>query len=104
MKTRVILGGVDEVPEGGVKRFDLGGRPIAVSRVEGVFYAIDDTCTHAQASLSEGKLLPDRVIQCPRHGGRFSLATGKAVRLPAFTPVHTYPVIVEGDKLVVETP
>lgn len=73
----------------------LGGKRIALFRTEGGLMAIDDTCTHDEASLAEGTLLHENgrcVVECPWHGAHFDIRTGTAVSFPAVTPVQTYPV------------
>ncbi len=92
---------VDQVPAGTLKVFRVKGRRIAVSQVEGVFYAIDDLCTHDEGPLGEGLLKGDEV-ECPRHGARFSVRTGAALRMPAVTPVKVHPVRVDGQKIQVK--
>jgi 3-phenylpropionate/trans-cinnamate dioxygenase ferredoxin subunit len=78
-------------------------RPIAIVRVGDDFYAIGDTCSHAEVSLSEGEVDPgDRHIECWKHGSRFSLETGEPDCLPATKPVPIYRVKVEGDDVLVE--
>jgi len=98
----ITLAKIDEIPTGSGKQFLVEGLPIAVFNVEGRFYAIDDTCTHAEFSLSEGTLEGD-VVTCPGHGAQFDLKSGDALTLPAVTGVRTYPVKIEGDliKIVV---
>ena len=91
-----------EIPEGKAKRVMVKRRPIAVFHVEGKYYAVDDTCTHADASLAEGQVLPGCRVACPLHGAEFDLKTGAALTLPAVTPVDVYPVTVEGDSILVE--
>jgi 3-phenylpropionate/trans-cinnamate dioxygenase ferredoxin component len=67
------------------------------------FYAIDDVCTHDGGSLDQGTL--DGIqIECPRHGARFDVTTGKALCLPAIRPVRTYATRVSGDDIEVELP
>ncbi len=91
---------VDQVPPGTMKTFRLKGRRIAVSHVEGAFYAIDDLCTHDEGPLGEGPLRGDEV-ECPRHGARFNVRTGAALRLPAVTSVNVHAVRVEGENIQV---
>lgn len=72
-------------------RFDVGGRPVAVIRIGDDVYAIGDTCSHADVSLSEGELLCDtKEIECWKHGSTFSLETGEPQTLPATQPVPVY--------------
>ncbi len=100
----VELGRVSDVPEGEARRFEVDGRAYAVANVgEGRFLAVDDTCSHQEASLSEGEVdVDDCTIECPRHGSTFDLETGRPLALPATAPVRAYPVRVEGDRLLVE--
>lgn len=92
---------VDQVPPGTLKVFRVKGRRIAVSQVEGAFYAIDDLCTHDEGPLGTGTLAGDEV-ECPRHGARFSVRTGAALRMPAVTPVKVHPVRLDGHKIQVK--
>lgn len=81
----------------------IGDLYIAVFNVGGIFYAIEDTCTHDQGPLAEGYLdeNPDNPkIECNRHGATFELKTGKPT-LPAITPVRRFPVQVLGQALQV---
>lgn len=86
-----------EIPEGAGMRVWVDGRPIALFRWEGRVYALDDTCSHAEASLAEGEVLAGGRVACPRHGAQFDLRTGRALTLPAVLPVRAYEVQVEGD-------
>ncbi|MFC7895113.1 bifunctional 3-phenylpropionate/cinnamic acid dioxygenase ferredoxin subunit [Streptomyces sp. NPDC057381] len=70
--------------------------PIAVFHTDdGDLYAIDDTCSHQDASLSEG-WLEGCLVECPLHAASFDLRTGLPTCLPARRPVRTYGVVVEG--------
>ena len=89
------VGKASEVPAGGGRVYEVGDRSIAVFNVDGALYAIDDICTHAEASLQSG-YLEDCEIECPLHGARFDIRTGEATELPAVVPVDTFPVRVEG--------
>ena len=101
MSEFLTLASVDQVPPGTVKVFRVKGRRIAVSQVEGTFYAIDDLCTHDEGPLGEGTLEGDEV-ECPRHGARFNVRTGAALRMPAVTPVKVYAVRVDGQNIQVK--
>ena len=70
---------------------------------DGKFLAVDDICSHAEASLSEGDVdVDDLTIECPRHGSVFDLETGRPRSLPATVPIAIFPVKVEGDRLLIE--
>ncbi|MGO8914296.1 MAG: bifunctional 3-phenylpropionate/cinnamic acid dioxygenase ferredoxin subunit [Stellaceae bacterium] len=91
----------DELKSGEAKRLEVPGRgPIAVFNLDGAFYAIDDTCTHGQASLAEG-FVDNGVVECPFHAGTFDIRSGRALSLPAEDPVKAYPVRIEGDRVYV---
>ena len=90
-----------DVPSGEVRVFQAGGRSIALANVDGSFYAIDNVCTHDRGPLGEGMLV-DSQVECPRHGARFDLTTGRPTVLPAVVPVKTYHVQVEGDEIKVD--
>lgn len=102
-KTYHTVTTVDQVAPGTLRVFRLRGKRIAVSQVEGSFYAIDDVCTHDDGPLGEGTLKGDEV-ECPRHGARFSVRTGAALSMPAVVPVHVYRVRVDGKNIQVEWP
>jgi 3-phenylpropionate/trans-cinnamate dioxygenase ferredoxin subunit len=90
-----------EIAEGSVKVVEVGGKRIALCKFNGSVYAIDDVCTHDRGPLDQGELIGEE-IECPRHGARFDVTTGRATRLPAIQPVRTYPVRVEDGAIVVE--
>lgn len=87
--------------EGKPVRLEKNGQSICVAKVDGKVMALDDTCTHADASLSEGEII-DGAIECWLHGAQFDLSTGEALTPPATTPVRIYPVKVDGDAVTVE--
>jgi 3-phenylpropionate/trans-cinnamate dioxygenase ferredoxin component len=90
----------DEVPDGEVRVVVAGGKRLVVCRIGDEFYALDDLCTHDNGPLGEG-LVEDHEIECPRHGARFDVRTGRAVVMPAVVPIGVYPVRVEGDEISV---
>lgn len=90
---------VADLPEG--ESFRIPGEvPIAVFNADGEIYAIDDTCSHQDASLSEG-WLEGCFVECPLHAASFDLRTGMPTCLPAKKPVRTYPVVIENDVIYV---
>lgn len=73
---------------------DLDGVDVAVFRVEGALYAIADVCTHDGAEIATGRLEGCEIV-CPRHGARFCLQTGKALKAPAYEDLPVFAVRVE---------
>ena len=101
MGERVTIARTDEVPPGTVRYVAIAGKRLALCHVDGEFYLIDDVCTHDGGPLDQGELFGHE-IECPRHGARFDVRTGRVRRLPAIRPIRTYPVTVEDGKVVVE--
>lgn len=91
----VRIGALAEIPEGAVRGFDLPWGRLAVARVDQEVFALDDTCTHAGCSLSEGNLTESEdAVECPCHGSIFELEHGEPLNGPAVDPVSVYPVRV----------
>ena len=87
---------VEDIPPGHAARVEIGDLPIAIFNVDGELHCVDDTCTHQEASLSEGDLDLERcAVECPLHGSAFDLSTGDAITLPAVEPVRVHRVEVE---------
>jgi 3-phenylpropionate/trans-cinnamate dioxygenase ferredoxin subunit len=102
--TLVRICGVDDVPEGEVRRFELDHRPYAVVNLgdEG-FRIVDAICSHAHYFLDEGDVDADfETVECPKHGSTFDLNTGRPRTLPATQPVEVFPVKVENDDVMIE--
>jgi len=91
-----------QLKPGQALRLDLTP-PIAVYRLDDGFYATEDTCTHAQSSLSAGDIdLEECTVECPYHGSAFDIRTGRVLSLPASRPLKTYQVKVVGDEVFVD--
>jgi 3-phenylpropionate/trans-cinnamate dioxygenase ferredoxin component len=85
-----------ELKDSQPRRLIADGVPLAVVRVGDEVFAVDDHCSHAEVSLSEGEVSGCE-IECWLHGSRFDLRTGEPSGPPAFAPITTYPVQIEGD-------
>ena len=92
---------VDDLPTVGAVQVEIEGKAVAVVRDSaGNIHAIDDTCSHANVSLSEGDV-EDSAIECWLHGSRFDLRTGEPTSPPAITPIAVYPVKINGGDVFV---
>jgi 3-phenylpropionate/trans-cinnamate dioxygenase ferredoxin component len=100
-KRFVRIGLETEIPEGEVRVFEAEGIGIAIARVEGKLYAIEDVCTHDDGPLGEG-VLEGCEIECPRHGARFDVRTGAVTRMPAAAAVAVVALKVEKGEIFAE--
>ena len=90
-----------DVSPGQVKVVQAKGQRLALANIGGVYFVVQDLCTHDNGPLGEGEVIDD-TIECPRHGARFNVKTGQVVTLPAIVPVKTFPVRMAGDDILVE--
>jgi 3-phenylpropionate/trans-cinnamate dioxygenase ferredoxin subunit len=91
----------NEIDQEDVVRFDHAGRTFAIYRSpDDEYFATDGLCTHEKIHLADG-LVMDDTIECPKHNGRFSYKTGEARGAPVCINLKTYPVKVEGDRIMI---
>lgn len=93
---RVRIAPLADFSDDGGLRVEVGDHRVAMFLVGEDIYAIGDRCSHAEASLAEGEVFENEV-ECPRHGAAFDVTSGKALTLPATSPVPVYEVDVEDD-------
>ncbi|MDX9740735.1 MAG: non-heme iron oxygenase ferredoxin subunit [Gammaproteobacteria bacterium] len=91
----------DEIAPGQAKAVTIDDLMIAVVNLDGEFFAVDNICTHAFAVLTEGPFT-DGQLQCPLHGARFDVRTGAVTAPPAWEPLRTYEVRIDGDAVLVK--
>ena len=99
----VAVAEVTDLADGERIFLEIDGAPIAVFNIAGRYFAIDDICSHDNGPVAEGDLV-DHSIECPRHGARFDLESGKALSMPAVVDIAAYPVRVEGKQILVGLP
>ncbi len=87
---------------GTVQTVDHDGEVIAVFNLEDGFYAINDECSHDEASLSDGDVVEKCQVECPLHGAKFDIKTGENLSFPAVVPVQAYPTKVEDGDVYVQ--
>lgn len=91
-----------EVMEGQPVRVEIDGfPPLAVYQVGERYFVTDDTCTHSEASLSEGEQEGATII-CPIHEGVFDLESGEAVGFPCTIPLKTYEAVARDGGVWIE--
>ena len=97
MSEFVTVATTEEVPPGERIVVEVADHYIAIFNVDHSLYAIEDVCTHDDGPLAEGELIGTE-IECPRHGAKFDITTGKVLSMPAIKPVPRYEVrIQEGE-------
>lgn len=97
----VKVGKVEDLAPGKMMQVIVGDQRILLANVDGRYYAIDDTCTHEDASLSAGSLR-GALVKCPLHGSRFDVRTGRAMEEPAEEDLKTYAVRLEGESILID--
>ncbi|MCH8107629.1 MAG: non-heme iron oxygenase ferredoxin subunit [Chloroflexi bacterium] len=95
----VKVADVGELAAGDVKVVEVGSDQILLVNVDGTIYALDDICSHAYASLSEGDLAGEE-IECPLHGSAFNVITGEALTPPADENIRTFEVRIDGQDVL----
>ncbi|NIR29498.1 MAG: non-heme iron oxygenase ferredoxin subunit [Gammaproteobacteria bacterium] len=95
MSDWVNVATLDELEPGTCRVAELEDTTVAVFNIDGEFYAIEDVCTHDYGQLTGGTIEGNEIV-CPRHGAHFDIKTGEALSAPAYEPVETFPVRVEG--------
>ena len=96
----VTVGRTGDLAPGEMTYVDVRNTAVCLINLDGTYYAVNDTCTHADASLSDGTIEGD-ILECPLHGGCFDIRTGAPAAIPVVTPIETYRVRIEGDAVQV---
>jgi 3-phenylpropionate/trans-cinnamate dioxygenase ferredoxin subunit len=89
-----------ELTDGKATKIEVNGKAVCVARLGDEVVAVADTCTHSDASLSEGDISNGR-IECWLHGAEFDLRTGQALTPPATEALEVFNVAINGDEVIV---
>jgi len=89
---------LDELPDGDRKSLVFDERAVLVFRIGAEVYAVEDVCSHDGQPLTEG-VLSGTAIECPRHGARFDVRTGRPLCMPAVEPIATFEVKIQGNEI-----
>ena len=99
---KIIVGKVSDFTPGKLQKVTVDGKDVLIANIDGNYYAVNDTCTHAGASLSEGSL-DGVVVTCGWHGAKFDCKTGKLSAFPAkIKDLNSYKVVIESENIFVE--
>ena len=100
---KILAGKTSDIPPGKMLKVSANGKDILVANMDGNYFAMDDTCAHQGASLSEGTL-EGSTITCPWHGSTWDCKTGKLIAFASqLKDSASYKIIVESDNVFVET-
>ncbi len=91
---------VSDLAPGQTRVFEHAGRRVLVCNADGVYYAIEDQCSHAAFPLDGGRL-KGCILECPVHGAKFDVRDGRAVRIPARKPVRTFSISVADGRALI---
>jgi nitrite reductase/ring-hydroxylating ferredoxin subunit len=94
------IASVSDLPEGKRKLVKIGSREILIVNVDGVFHALDSSCSHRGAPLAEGVVVDGQLL-CPWHGSTFDVAAGRCLANPG-EKIQTYPVEIRGEAIWIE--
>ena len=97
----IKIGETKDIQPSQMKAVDVNGERVCVANVEGKYYAIGNVCTHVGGPLAEGKL-EGFEVECPWHGSKFDIRTGKVVKPPAMREEPTYEVKVEDNSVLIK--
>ena len=93
---------LSELKEGEVLGVEVGGERIALYKLGEELFATTDICTHDECHLSENFSVESEEVECTCHGSKFDIKSGEVVQPPAFEPLQTFSVKVEGEDVLVE--
>lgn len=99
---RVVVGAIEDLPQGSAAVVDTTAGAVAVFNVGGALHALDNRCAHNGGPLAEGSVR-DGLVTCPWHWWRYDLATGERRGCPQIRQ-RRFPVAVEGGQVVVDVP
>ena len=97
----VKVASANEIAPGQARLINIKGEEIALFNIEGVFFAIQNACTHEEGPLVEGDI-EGHEVTCPWHGARFDVRTGEVLCPPAYEDVHRYNVRLIGTDIELE--
>lgn len=95
--------GAADLQNGERRIVEIDQLAIAVFNIAGSYYAIEDVCSHDDGPVAEGEL-DGYDIECPRHGARFDIRSGKVLSFPAIVDIPSYPVKIENNEILVGLP
>ena len=99
----VKVANIKDIQPSQMKAVEVAAEKICVANIEGKYYAIGNVCTHVGGPLAQGRL-EGYEVECPWHGSKFDVRTGKPTRPPATKPEPTYELKVDGNDILIKKP
>jgi 3-phenylpropionate/trans-cinnamate dioxygenase ferredoxin subunit len=96
----IAVASLDQLPAKKTLCVQAGGKDILLCNTPEGIFAVDNLCTHAAEKLEAGRLKGCKIL-CPLHGAAFDVRSGEALSRPAVKALATYPVLVDGDSILV---
>jgi len=101
-----IIGKLRDFSQGSIKEVSIQGKPYIISNIDGLLFAIDGRCAHADGILSNGHLV-GKVVTCPKHGAEYDVTNGKNLKKPRIPfakalDLRSYKVTIEGENVILE--
>lgn len=100
MSNLVKIAHLNQIKPGKMLRAKIEDKTLLLANIDNQIYAVDDMCTHEDASLYNGAL-KGNCVECPLHGSHFDLRTGQPLQEPATEALQTYKVTVTNDEIFV---
>ena len=97
----VVVAELEQIAPGKSKLVYVGEKSIALFNIDGMIYAIDDSCLHQGSSLAQGKL-NGKILTCRAHGWKYDVTTG-SLTLNSERSVASYSVKIIDGKIMVDT-
>lgn len=101
MKKYVKMADTSEIPKNRMKVFEVNGREILITNVEGKFYAVSNRCPHMGYPLYLGSL-NGKILTCGFHHAKFDVTTGKVLSPPPREPLKTFRIKIQNAAVLVE--
>jgi len=93
---------LDEIPAGGRKSLVFDDRAVLLLRIGDEIFAVEDVCSHDGQPLTDGPI-SGMSIECPRHGARFDVRTGRPLCMPAVEPIATFETELRGRDIFIRS-
>lgn len=97
---KIKVADLNELADGSSKIVDIQGRPVAIFRIKGQYFAIANNCLHRGGPLGEGEV-HNYEVTCPWHGWKYNLLDGSFSLIPTLK-VKTYPVTASPDGVFID--